>query len=251
MFFFKKLITPFVLPPGIFILTIIISGALFIILRRRKMGIFNLAIGFLLWIFCSIPFSNLLMNGLESDFHIPQKVDGDVIILLCGGIIEDIPDFSGYGSPTDHTLGRIVTAVRLQKKLNIPIIVSGGMVYKSKSSEALIAKRFLTDLGVDEDQVIIEEKSRDTYENAKFSAEICKRKVYKKPILVTSAFHMKRSLLSFKKFDMNVLPYPSNFKSNNIYDFSWHSYLPLSSSLQLTSDAFHEYLGILFYRLAH
>lgn len=251
MFFLKKLVTPFILPPGLFILALIISGTLFIFLHRRKIGIFNLAIGFLLWVFCSTPFSNFLIAGLESDLHIPQKVSGDVIILLGGGIIDNAPDFSGYGIPTDRMIGRIVTAVRLQKKMDIPIIVSGGKVYKNMSSEALISKRFLIDLGVDEDKIIIEEKSRDTYENARYTTEICRGKDYNNPILVTSASHMKRSLLSFKKFDMNAIPFPSNFKSKNLYYLRWHSYLPHSSSLQLTSDAFHEYLGIFFYKLAY
>ena len=250
MFFLKELIESFILPPGIFILLTIIAGALFIFSHRRKIGIFYLVVGFLFWIFCTSPFSNLLISCLESDLHIPQKVNGDVIILLCGGSIDDVPDFSGYGIPSDRTIGRIVTAVRLQKKLDIPIITSGGKVFKRPSSEALIAKRFLTDLGVHEDQIIIEEKSRDTYENAKYTAEICRRKKYKNPILVTTASHMKRSLLSFKKFEMNPLPFPSNFKSNSNNYFRWYGYLPQLSSLQLTSDAFHEYLGILFYKLA-
>ena len=251
MFYIKKIITPFILPPGLFILALIISGTLFIFLRRRKIGIFNLAVGIIFWIFCSTPFSNLLISGLESDFHIPAQVNGDVIILLGGGIIDKAPDFSGYGTPSDRMMGRIVTAVRLQKNLDIPIIISGGKWDKNKSSEAIIVRRFLIDLGVDEDKIIIEEKSKDTYENARFTSEICRRKDYKKVILVTSASHMKRALLSFEKFNIDAVPFPSSFKSKNISSSGWHSYLPRSSRLMLTSDAFHEYLGIFYYRLAY
>ena len=251
MFYLKKIITPFILPPGVFVLVLIISGMLFIYLKRRKIGIFNLGVGILFWIFCSTPFSNFLISGLESEFQIPRKVNGDVIILLGGGIIDEAPDFSGFGIPSDRMMSRIVTAVRLQKNLDIPIIVSGGKWDENMSSEALIARRFLIDLGVDEDQIIIEEKSKDTYENARFTSEICSRKDYQNPILVTSASHMKRSLLSFKKFDVNVVPFPSSFKSKNVSSLHWLSYLPRSSSLMLTSDAFHEYLGLFFYRIAY
>ena len=191
------------------------------------------------------------MGDLESEFQIPQNVKGDVIVLLGGGSINNAPDFSGYGIPTDRMIGRIVTAVRLQKYLNIPIIVSGGKAHKNRRSGALIAKRFLIDLGVDEGQIVIEERSRDTYENAKNTREICLRNGYKNPILVTSASHMKRSLLSFKKAGIDVTPYPANFKSKRINDYGWHNYLPRSSSLMITSDAFHEYLGIFFYKLAY
>jgi uncharacterized SAM-binding protein YcdF (DUF218 family) len=251
MFFLKKLVTPFILPLGIFILALIFSGALFIFLKRRKIGIFNLTLGLLMWTFCSAPFSNFLIGGLESEFEVSSSVKGDAIILFGGGIIDKVPDFSGYGTPSDGMMGRIVTAVRLQKKLNIPIIVSGGKVYKNWSSEALIVKRFLVDLDVEERQIVIEEKSRDTYENAKYTKEICLRKNYKRPILITSAFHMKRALLSFKKVGFEVIPYPASFKSKNVQDVEWASYLPRSGSLNGTSDAFHEYLGILYYKIAY
>ncbi len=251
MFFLKKLVTPFILPPGFFIIALILSGVLLINWHRRKIGVFNLAIGVLLWLFCTAPFSNFLMRGLESEFFIPKRVKGDVLLLLGGGIIDDVPDFSGYGIPTDPMLGRIVTAVRLQKNLNIPIIVSGGKTNSSSSSEARIAKRFLIDLGIDEGQIVIEEKSRDTYENAKYIRDICRRDHYKNPILVTSASHMKRSLLAFKKVGMNVMPYPANFRTKRIYEYGWQSYLPRSGSLGNTSAAFHEYLGIFFYKFAY
>ena len=251
MFLFKKLVAPFLLPPGLFILALLLSGVLLIFWHRRKIGIFNLVVGLLFWIFCSAPFSNFLMGTLESEFQIPNNVKGDVIVLLGGGSIDDVPDFSGYGIPTDRMIGRIVTAVRLQKYLNIPIIVSSGKVHKNSSAGAFIAKRFLIDLGVEEGQIVIEDKSRDTYENAKYTREICLRNGYKNPILVTSASHLKRSLLSFKKMDIDIVPYPANFRSKRIKNYQLYSYLPRSSSLMTTSIALHEYLGILFYNIAY
>jgi len=251
MFLLKKLVTPFILPPGLFILALLLSGFFLIFWHRRKIGVFNLVIGSLFWIFCSAPFSNFLMSGLESKFQIPQNVKGDVIVLLGGGSIDNVPDFSGYGIPTDRMIGRIVTTVRLQKYLNIPIIVSGGKANQNRSSGALIAKRFLIDLGVEEGQIVIEEKSRDTYENAKYTREICLRNGYKNPILVTSASHLKRSLLSFRKIGIDIVPYPANFKSKGVRNYHLYSYLPRSSSLMTTSDALHEYLGILFYKLSY
>jgi uncharacterized SAM-binding protein YcdF (DUF218 family) len=191
------------------------------------------------------------MEGLESEFQIPQNVKGDVIILLGGGSLPKAPDFSGLGIPTDTMLGRIVTAVRLQQKLNVPIIVSGGKVYQNESSEASIAKRLLIDLGVKEDEIILDEKSRDTYENAKYTKEICLRNDYKHPILVTSASHLKRSLLSFESVGIDLVPYPASFKSKRDPTYRLHEFLPRSGSLAQSSSALHEYLGILFYKLAY
>jgi uncharacterized SAM-binding protein YcdF (DUF218 family) len=191
------------------------------------------------------------MRGLESEFQIPNNVKGDVIVLLGAGSIDKVPDFSGYGIPTDRMIGRIVTAVRLQRYLNIPIIVSSGKLHKNSSAGALIARRFLIDLGVKEGQIITEDKSRDTYENAKYTREICLRNGYKNPILVTSASHLKRSLLSFKEIGLDIVPYPANFRSKPIKSYQLYSYLPHSSSLMTTSIALHEYFGILFYNLAY
>ena len=119
---------------------------------------------------------------------------GDVIILLGGGVYDGVPDFSGIGRPSDRALPRVITAARLQKRLNLPVIVCGGAVFEKFTKEAPILKRFLTDLGVSEEKIILEDRSRDTHENAKFTAEICSKMGYKRPILVTSAFHLKRSI---------------------------------------------------------
>ena len=60
-------------------------------------------------------------------------------------------------------------------------------------------KRFLTDLGVPDPMIIVEDKSRDTIENARYARQICERRGFVRPILVTSAYHLKRSVLSFSK----------------------------------------------------
>jgi len=99
--FLKKLVALFILPPGAFVPALISSGVLLIFLKRRKIGIFNMALGLLLWIFCSAPFLNYLIGGLESEFDMPPEFTGDCIILLGGGIIDRVPDFSGFGTPTD------------------------------------------------------------------------------------------------------------------------------------------------------
>ena len=74
---------------------------------------------------------------------------------------------SGLGAPSDSYLTRIVTAVRFQKRLNIPIPVSGVGASKYRVAEYHIVKRFLTDLGVPAEEIIIEAKNRDTFENEK------------------------------------------------------------------------------------
>lgn len=129
MFIIKKILAPFLLPPGIFIILLISSGVWLMVKRRWRVGVFNCSIGIFIWMFSISPVSDAMLRGLESSFKIPEKPEGDVIILLGGGIYEGASDFSGIGTPSEEMLGRTVTAVRLQRRLNIPVIISGGQVF--------------------------------------------------------------------------------------------------------------------------
>lgn len=249
MFILKKILTPFLMPPGIFIGLLICSGIWLFFRKHWKTGFLNCLIGIFMWLLSLSPVSDMMLRGLESDFRIPESPSGDVIILLGGGVYDKALDLTGMGAPSGDMLERTVTTVRLQKRLNVPIIVTGGVVFKGKAAEAPIVKRFLVDLGVPSERVIIEDKARDTIENAKYSKEICEKDGYKNPILVTSAYHMKRAVLSFKKVDMDVLPFPAGFRTWENKKYGWEDYLP--HDLGGISVAIREYMGLLFYRIAY
>ena len=251
MFIAKKIITAFLLPPGIFIVILLFSGLWFLFKKNWKAGIINCFLGISMWAFSISPVADAMLRGLESDFKIPENPNGDVIILLGGGIYDKVPDLSGIGAPSEDMLGRIVTAVRLQKRLNVQVIISGGAVFKGRKAEAPIVKRFLIDLGVPDKKVIIEDKSRDTIENARYTKEICKKYGFKKPILVTSAYHMKRSVMSFKKVNTDVLPFPANFKTWKIKKYGWEDCLPNAYAFKNVSTSLHEHIGFLFYKIAY
>ena len=89
----------------------------------------------------------------------------------------------------------------------------------------------------------------DTIENAKYTAEICKKIGYKKPLLVTSAYHMKRSVMSFEKAEMKVIPVPVQFKTWGKRKYGWEAFLP--KGFENSHRALHEYLGLLFYKFAY
>ena len=98
-------------------------------------------------------------------------------------------------------------------------------------------------------KIIIEDKSRDTFENAKFAQKICARLSFTNPILVTSAYHMKRAIMSFEKFGLKVLPFPSGFKSWQGKHYRWRAFLP--GDFLTASIAIKEYLGLVFYKFAY
>jgi uncharacterized SAM-binding protein YcdF (DUF218 family) len=248
MFIVKKALAPFLLPPGIFILSLIVCGV-WLLFKKRKAGIANIIIGYLIWVFSTSPVHNALYRGLESSFSVPRNIEGDVIVLLGGGVYDKVADLSGIGAPSEEMFGRIVTAVRLQKRLNVPIIVSSGKVFEHTSAGAPIVKRFLFELGVPADDIIIEDRSRDTFENATYTREICSSSGFKKPIGVTSASHLKRSVMIFEKVGLEVLPVPALFRSWQERQYGWADYLP--GTLKHAENAIHEYLGLVFYGFAY
>ena len=250
MFALKKTIAPFILPPGIFILAIVLVSLVMVHRKRWKLGLANLILGLMLWSLSTVSLANFLIRGLESDYSIPANPSGDVIILLGGGMIEGVPDLTGTSAPSPSTMGRIITAVRLYRWLGLPIIVTGGRLYDdSDSAVATIARRFLMDLGVPEQSITVEDRARDTAQNARLTAAICRQQGFSKPILLTAAYHLKRSRLAFDAAGMQVTPFPAYFLGSRNIPFSWRHLLPRAGSLQTSAHALHEYLGILYYRM--
>lgn len=249
MFAVKKILTPFIMPPGLFSIILLLTG-LWLLYRRRSTayGIFSLLLGCLIWISATVPFSNFVMKPLEAGLAIPKRPHADVIVVLGGGATDRVPDATGVGFPAPDSLGRLVTAARIQKSMDKPVILSSGQTFRHRIAEAPIARRILIDLGVPPDKIILEVKSRDTIENARYTREICERLGFRRPIIVTTACHMKRSVLSFQKAGMDVSVYPANFRYRHVCKYSWDDYLPDVGQMENVALALHEYIGLIFYK---
>ena len=248
LFYLKKIITPFLMPPGVFIPLLILS-CFYTFKKSKKVAIFNLIIATLIWAFSITPVSDLMLSGLEKGLRFPQDPLADCIVLLGGGIIDGVVDMTGTGIPTLEMQGRILTCVRAFRKFHIPIIISGGQPFKKRTPEYVIVRRFLLDLGVPDSMIIVEKRSKDTWENARYSALICKKKGFKKALLITSAYHMKRAIFCFKRAGMDIIPFPANFFTSPGKEYIWKDFLP--HNFLNTYRAIHEYLGIIFYKIAY
>ena len=249
MFILKKLITPFLLPPGFFVITLLLTGTW--LWRRKQRGFSSLILVLALTLFALSlnPVADAITSRLEAGLTIPSPVRGDVIILLGGGIYEGVADLTGRGAPGEDMLARMVTAVRLQRRLNIPVIVSGGSGFAGRSPEAPVVRRFLLDLGVEKRQVLVESQSRDTKENAKFCREIIDKLGFRHPLLVTSAYHMRRAVKMFHLVGVPVTPVPAQFVTGGDLPLIWADFLPSAHALELSEKALKEVFSLLFYSL--
>lgn len=244
MIFVKFFYTTFLLPPGIFIL---ILGIFCITLfkKHRKPALVLTVFTLLLYLASTVGFANWLIRSLEQKYHPPEMVKGDMIIMLGGGATLDTPNLSGKGHLSGPAANRLLACIQLYHKLKVPIIVSGGQVYTNTGREADIARRILLDAGVPPDMILVEDKSRNTVENARYVKKILDRYNCYNPILVTSAFHMDRAVRAFTKVRVGVIPYPTDYHTNVRTRFTWRMLTPSAGALNNVSLAVKEYLGII------
>ncbi|NOU95702.1 YdcF family protein [Paenibacillus sp. LMG 31456] len=244
MLYIIKYIYTFFIPPGLFI-TILVLFNLWLRKRERAAAKLLWAAIAIIYLLCTPIAGNTLIGYLEHRYAPPVTVQGDVIVLLTGGAVGNTPDVDGSGNLTGYTMNRLVTAYKLHKSTNLPIIISGGQVYEDSGNEGQICKRNLLALGVAESSILLDDRSRNTKENAINTVEILKQKNFTKPILVTSAFHIPRSVENFKQLGASTTPYPADFLVPQPYSASLSSLLPSSDGLQKSSLAAKEYLGLI------
>jgi uncharacterized SAM-binding protein YcdF (DUF218 family) len=140
--------------------------------------------------------------------------------IMLGGTIRYINSNSErpvFGQGAD----RYLQAIELfaQKKIKRIILTSGSgsLIFKNAKESDFLRQQLLR-MGLDSTAVIAESNSRNTFENAQFTAQLIREKNLQAPfILITSAFHMRRSLLCFKKAGLNVIPYSVDQRSGKIF----------------------------------
>ncbi|MCR8636719.1 YdcF family protein [Paenibacillus radicis (ex Xue et al. 2023)] len=244
MLYIIKYIYTFFIPPGLFI-TVLVLFNLWLRKRERSAAKLLWAVIAFIYLICTPIIGNTLIGYLEHRYEPPVTIEGDVIVLLTGGAVGNTPDVGGSGNLTGYTMNRLVTAYKLHKSTNLPIIISGGQVYEDTGNEGQICKRNLLALGVAESSIWLDDRSRNTKENALNTIEIMKQKNFTKPVLVTSAFHIPRSVENFKQLGVLTAPYPADFLVPQPYSITLSAFLPSADGLQKSSLAAKEYLGLL------
>ena len=232
MVYFLKFGASWLLPPGIFIVALF-ALAWYAWKRRgeKRLAALLFALTFVFYLLCTSFVAERTLGWLEQAYLPPAEPKGDVIIMLGGGAMPDSPDVDGVGALCSSPANRLLTAVRLQRKLGVPILLSGGQVYEDTGAEAKIARRMLIDLGVPEEQILVETRSVNTTQNARYSAEILRAHGLTHPILVTSAFHMKRAVLNFEKQGIDVVPYPADYQVTHHPVFHYTKLRPQTEAL--------------------
>jgi len=242
MVIFLKFAASWVLPPGIFIVAFFALAVYLWRLGVKRAAKILFIINLVFYLLCTGLVADILVGSLESKYEPPENPTGDVIIMLGGGAMPDSPDVDGIGALTASPASRLLTAVRLQRKLHVPILISGGQVYEDSGNEAKIATRVLLSLGVPDDMIITETRSVNTTQNAHYSAELLRARHLNHPIIVTSAFHMNRAMLSFRQAGIEATPYPADYLVSHHPVFHYTKLRPYSEALLNNVTVMQEWL---------
>jgi uncharacterized SAM-binding protein YcdF (DUF218 family) len=215
-----------------------------------------------LGVFCYLlaiePVQDLLLSPLEDrypplavDARSKEQLDGvDALVILGGGTVQGSPEAGeGRDSLAPAALKRLVYGFSLKEIFTGDYVLAGGKVFDyGQEAEAQVAAELLRSLGLDPERIVTETESRNTWQNARNVAEDFG---YHKIILVTSAYHIPRSVFCFEKNGIAVIPAPTDYYVNRNKQYDLFSFLPSMSAFWGTWIALHEYMGLLQYWLVY
>jgi uncharacterized SAM-binding protein YcdF (DUF218 family) len=175
---------------------------------------------------------------------------GDAIVVLSAGVYpadasqpQALPDWDCF-----LRCERAAWLYRNWKPL--PIVVSGGEIGDAPGTNlADTMHRFLEQLGVPASMIWSEGRSRNTYENALYTAELLRAKGVSRVVLVTEAYHMPRSERCFRKQGLEITPAPCAFRRIQFHG-GWMQYFPSPQAARWNGNALHEWVGLFWYRLS-
>ena len=232
-------------------LLVCVFSILLIRLHRLRTGLWCLTLG-VAWLYLSSTtvFANFLTDTLEQKY-VPRAMsvvpEVDAIVLL-GGATRGDTHMSTLADLNRHA-DRLVHTVALYKAGRAPmVLVTGGTPSGGGRSEARQMTDLLGVMGVPARHIVLEDLSRNTYENAFYSAQLLHSEGIQMVLLVTSAYHMRRAEALFEAQGLTVVPAPTDYQ-HVITDDIMANWVPTVGALHQTTDALHEIVGFWVYRL--
>jgi len=237
----------FLTPPAVLITLCLLGGLLAVLWRGFGIALVILSAAALYAAAMPVVASYLLE---QVETGIPENADlgsAQAIVVLGAGI------HFGDGAVAPDTLGpqsveRVVYAAEAYRRLHLPVAVSGGRILGAQTAEAALMRAALErDFAVP--VTWSDDRSRTTYENAVYSAQLLKADRVTSVVIVTHAWHLPRALWAFERVGLKPLPWPAPrdfVRLRRIDDF-----LPSIAALHDSSFALHEMIGGVYYRLRY
>ncbi len=242
-----------ILPPSNLFLLVVIG--LVIWRWRPRAGRAIAATGFaLLALLSTTAVADFLVTPLENmttPLTAPKDAGAQAIVVLAAGQLRDAPEYGGRSIPDYVALARLRYAAHLQRATGLPLLVSGGFAGKPLGNDRVysfgdaMAAALREDFGVPVQWV--ERGSRDTAENAAFSAAMLRAQGVTRVLLVTDAMHMARSHAAFERAGLEVVDAPTVFLRGQAKSAS--AWVPSAEGMRRSWYASYELIGLGWYKL--
>jgi uncharacterized SAM-binding protein YcdF (DUF218 family) len=254
MFFvLSKILGFFALPSNALIVLGLVGVAVAVLRNARAGGKLIVASLILLAIFGLSPLANALILPLEDRFPPWDSSRGAPSgIVVLGGAFETLVSTTRPDIPLNDAAERMTASAALALRYpEARIIFTGGVgsLLYGGPTEGELARRFYASLGIAASRVTIEEESRDTAENARFTWPLAAPKPGERWLLVTSAFHMPRAIGAFRRVGFAVEAYPVDYRTRGVEDLA-RPFASLGEGLRRTDVAVREWIGLVIYRVA-
>ncbi len=201
------------------------------------------------------PLGHIILLPLEERITRPANIANlkapDGIIVL-GGSIDTIVTKARGSIAINESGERLTQIVELARRFpKARIVFSGGSgkILSKNMSESDAARSFFTQMGLSPDRLVFEGKSQNTWQNARYTKDLLKPTSEQRWLLVTSAFHMPRSLGCFRSIGMNVIPWPVDYRTRGYSDI-YRFFDRASEGWKRVDIGVREWIGLLAYRLS-
>lgn len=251
LFFYVSKLVWFVVQPSSLILLLLAGGAMLTVWRRRW-GLRLVLLGALAYVVAGFsPLGHWLILPLEDRFpraELDAPVNG---IIVLGGAIDTVVSKGRRMTALNEAAERLTEGAALAKRFpQTRLVFSGGsaeILYRG-TTEAAGAKRLFARLGIAPERLILEDRSRNTAENAAFTRDLVQPQPGERWLLVTSAFHMPRAVGCFRAAGFEVIPRPVDYRTSGSDDL--RRFFPRASEgLRRVDLAAKEWAGLLAYYL--
>lgn len=245
--FYQLYVKSLVLPPGLFV--VMLSMAL-VTWRWRYSRVIALIATASLYLLSTITVEHWLAKGLEIYPPVdPGELETqgvEALVVLMAGKQTKAPEL-GADTVDRMSMDRLAHAVRLHRKTNLPILLSGGAFGKNDPALAEVGAETLTTLfGIT--PMALETKSRSTWQNAHQVAQVLRELKIEKIAVVTHAWHMRRALYSFSQAGVSAVAAPTYF-IHRAGSLTPNDLVPTAASLRNSIYTLYEYAGLFWYHL--
>ncbi len=255
---FNYTLKSLILPPGIILLLLIVAFALG---RRMPILARSLAVFAILTLyFLSMPLISRHLIGQLQEYPPlaaetleslrAEPTGTTALVILAGGRNRMAPEYEYQDTPSRLSLERLRYGARLARTTDLPILLSGGTVFGDSQAEAELLAQVL------EQDFRLQPKwrevwSRNTRENAEYSARMLKEAGVEKVLLISQAWHLPRAVRAFESQGLTVIPAPTGFVTNAAPELALLDWLPSAAALRNSQLALHEIIGGFWYRMRY